>query len=279
MFILCCTDTENEHFTDGSALSNEAIQNIANVYNSTNLIATNITATGTTGMGNMQIKKDGAANSTIGFGEGNGAKIKYITNKGTPVLDIQDNGDVTAYGKLTSTGQISTAGKISAAASISSASNFVSTGTSGGYFYNDRKDPGATWAWYSDNGASHLWRSGKGDMLSVSTTGTMSPIGQQVIIIDKYPGNEVIAWDRKEFLKAVRDGRYFTSDMPDGTMKQFYFVHSGDRNPNHPNKWIYYAHVVKYGKQLFLHHIHDHEGVPNPMTNNTNDASWRINYL
>lgn len=84
LFILCCTDTENEHFTDGSALSNEAIQNIANVYNSTNLIATNITATGTTGMGNMQIKKDGAANSTIGFGEGNGAKIKYITNKGTP---------------------------------------------------------------------------------------------------------------------------------------------------------------------------------------------------
>jgi hypothetical protein len=142
-----------EYFDITTPLSNEAIQNIASVYNANNLTATNITVTGAltggttnitgtshfTGMGNdtwfpytdgknyirgpLQI--DGATNvassitvgglkvspgtaspdsAFIDFGDGTGWRLRARNNKGTTLVDFDDNGNMKVSGNITSGG-------------------------------------------------------------------------------------------------------------------------------------------------------------------------------
>jgi hypothetical protein len=139
-----------ENFDIITPLSNEAIQNIASVYNANNLTATNITVTGALTGGTAKItgasqfgnswfphtdgknyirgplQIDGATNVasnmtvsglTVGglkvspgavspysafldFGDGTGWKLRARNNKGTTLVDLDDNGSMNVAGQL-----------------------------------------------------------------------------------------------------------------------------------------------------------------------------------
>ena len=86
-----------------------------------------------------------------------------------------------------------------------------------------------------------------------------------------------IEWDQSKWIRYITNNNFFKRDMPDGTMIKFLFVHPGDMNPSHPNRWIRYCHVIKIGNQFILASISEHGNIPNPANNSSNDLSWRGN--
>jgi hypothetical protein len=86
-----------------------------------------------------------------------------------------------------------------------------------------------------------------------------------------------IKWDQGEMTRHITNNNFFNKNMPDGTMMKFLFVHPGDMNVNHPNRWFLYFDAIKMGNQFLMAKIQAHENVPNPANNLSNDLSWRGN--
>ena len=91
-----------------------------------------------------------------------------------------------------------------------------------------------------------------------------------------------VAWARSEFVKKIKDGGYF-KNKPDGTLLKFLFVHPGAdlnmENTANTNRWFWYGQAIKYGKQFLLYELQPEHGnprgVPDPQKNTSNDLSWR----
>jgi hypothetical protein len=86
-----------------------------------------------------------------------------------------------------------------------------------------------------------------------------------------------INWDQSKMREHITNNNYFNKSMPDGTLIKFLFIHPGDMNPAHPNRWMKYMDAIKVGNQFLMADIQTHENVPNPATNQSNDGNWRGN--
>jgi hypothetical protein len=134
-----------ENFDITTPLSNEAIQNIASVYNANNLTATNVTTTGT-------------AHFT---GGGRDTWFPYTDGKNYIRGPLQIDGDVALNGGLTTNTINSTSTKVS--------------GASSSLIVADRNPANTAW-WqiYANGGKLGLWNSVGGDVFSVGSNGKVT---------------------------------------------------------------------------------------------------------
>jgi len=109
-----------------------------------------------------------------------------------------------------------------------------------------------------------------------SETGNFTK-GTQAIVLD------APVWDVPAFVKQIKDGKYFNKDTPDGTILTIIFVHP-KVNPDGNLTNIWYASVVKLGKQFLIYEILTDPGAPyihhtanNLWTSQSDNATWRGN--
>ncbi|QKF94523.1 hypothetical protein QKU48_gp1065 [Fadolivirus algeromassiliense] len=197
----------------------------------------------------------------------------YNTNKLT-ITDFKSTGDTELNKATITNGTITTLKSTTGTIDNLSSNNVIFKGNGSG----------ATHFPYSDGNNyitsnNNILRGGpttiQGD-LNVSGKSNIDGVLRETVNII-----ENVKWDQSDWISRIESGKYFTRNMPNGTLIKFLFVHSGDNNPNHPNRWIVYAHAVKYGNQFLMwrvHHPGEHGGIPNPLTGNTaNDKYWRGN--
>ena len=213
--------------------SDEAIQNVASLYNQSKLTVTDFDSTGNTILKNAT-----------------------IANLTTPKL-VATNADVN--GTL--------------AVNVANINGILSTGA----LYSKGNSSGGSHFPYSDGNNyitsnNNILRGGPTTIQgNLQVDGIIQSSREQINVV--YP----IQWDQSMWIRHVTNGNYFKRNMPDGTLIKFLFVHPGDMNPSHPNRWIRYCHMVKIGNQFILANVSDHQNIPNPSNNSSNDGSWRGN--
>ena len=209
--------------------SDEAIQNVASLYNQSKLTVTDFNSTGNAVLGNTT-----------------------ITNLTVPTLTTTNT---TVSGTLN--------------ANVANVSGILSTGA----LYSK----GGTHFPYTDGNNyitsnNNILRGGPTTIQgNLQVDGIIQPIREQAHVI--YP----IQWDQRVWIKYITDNNYFKRNMPDGTIIKFIFVHPGDMNPSHPNRWIRYAETFKVGNQFFWFDKFNIENYANPANNPSNDLTWRGN--
>lgn len=288
LLVLLYLNNKNEHFTqENFTTTNEAVQNIASIVNNQSVTLSNISTTG-----NLSVDRETKLNGNI------------ILNGTTTAKDINSSNTISAD-ELRSN-RVRLGGFLANEINDTRKTNENPATYRGRPFMWEFKEDNAIKL--SSNGGYCLLNTIKGwgdssggpvHQLALCANGTMNYRtsksendwndwqqafsvhgGSQTNIIEFYPNNEIIAFNRESFINAIRDGKYFTNNMPDGTTKQFLFVHRGDRNPSHLNRWFWFGSAVKFGKQFLLFKLEpEHHGVPDPKNNNSNDQSWRGNIL
>lgn len=228
----------NEHLETTPPLSNEAIQNIASVYNNQNMKVSNIETTGN------------------------------INTRG----DINISGNVVTN-NLTS-GSINISG--STISSTASAPYFlknsmicnpggryclgVNTTNSpiygyGIYMYDTNSDGRGTWAQIPMNMNDSIL--------------TAPGWNSSSIVLD------APSWSTAAFVEQIKSGGYFKQNMQDGTRINFMFVYP---NKQAGNTHLWNGVAVKMGKQFILYQISpDHLNVGNVFENQSNNLTWRGN--
>lgn len=234
-------DQENLDSTSTTQnLSNEAIQNIASVYNNQNMKVTNLESTG--------ILKGNIINaSSINTSENITAKNVYGTlssdNSNNYVVNMQSNGDLCIYDK-TAKKNIWVAGK-------------NGTVSSPEYKYIANMQDNGDLCVLDTSTGKNIWCGGKNGW------------GGNSIVLD------APAWYTGSFVQLIANGNYFNKDMPDGTRINFMFVFP---NKVAANSHIWNGVAVKMGKQFLLYQISPtHTDVGNVFTNASNNGEWRGN--
>jgi hypothetical protein len=248
--------SNTEYFTN-----DEAVKNIASVYNQANMTVTNFNATGnanfnTTNTTGMAIFKGNAGGGThLPYTDGN----NYITSNN----NILRGGPTTIQGDLNVSG-VSTlpnlnapnvnAGNINIAGDVMTGKGRVHlTGPEILFLLNKSGVIiGKEWG-------------GNGNL---QVEGTINPMGgTQSIVLD------APSWDQAAFISLMKP--YFNASMADGTTINFVFVYP---NRSAGNVNVRYATGVKLGRQYYLiNGAPDHNGVTNPWSNGSQDLSWRGN--
>lgn len=101
--------------------------------------------------------------------------------------------------------------------------------------------------------------------------------GIQAIVLD------APKWEVPAFTQQIKDGNYFNKDTPDGTTLHIMFVHP-KVNPDGNLTRIWYASVVKLGKQFLIFEMMTDPGVPyihhtaNNLWTTSSDNVWRGNW-
>ena len=225
-----------EHLT---TQSDEAVQNLASLYNKDQLTIGKINVVNDANLKNATIEEAKIQNSTIQNG---------IIQNGT----IQNGTIQNGTAKLLKMDKLQFGDKWLISAT-------------GDFYTNDTwlRFMNAAGTGYADFAANGLWAT------KLNGRDVADILAVKVI----YP----VQWGNSHFVKHIQDARYFNNDMPNGTVFQFLFVHPGNFDTNHPNRWFAYRKAIKFGKQFLLIDGPNHENVPNPENNLSNDGNWRGN--
>lgn len=248
LFLILFTYKNQENITSdsGKTLSDEALQNIASVYNTQNLKATNIEATNIIKAGNINSENITSGNIT--------------------------SGNITA-------GNINISGS-SIVNTIKSGNNINPTFLKGGMLC----DPTGRYCMGTnklgnDNEGYGLYMfdinsDGKGGWAGVpmhlnNSVFTGAGMGNNSIVL------ESAQWSTPYFIQLITNGNYFKTTMQDGTRINFMFVFP---NKSASNTHIWNGVAVKMGKQFLLYEIQPtHTNVGNVFANQSNDPNWRGN--
>lgn len=263
-----------EHFADVSnPLSNEAIANIASVYNDKDMKLNKLQLT-------QDLNVDGNAFVKGGYSVLGKDKSEWVLH--TPNDDRRgiwiarkDNNDWN-WGKSLSYDTNTF--------TVNGANQTVSGNISGNSLENrscdfilgkqcDRGTSGNSRALVKDVGSQLVINYANDFTGGTRIDGNLNMGGilyEKVIIIAP------VAWDRSEMVKKIKEGGYF-KNKPDGTLLKFLFVHPGaDLKMDNPDRWFWFGQAIKYGKQFLLYEIQpEHGGIPDPQKNTSNDLSWR----
>ncbi len=240
-----------ENFTN-----DEAIQNVASLYNSGLATVTNLNAIST--LKTPSLTSDGRLHIS-------GPEYLYLLNKSGVIIGKEWGGN----GNLTVSGDTNVSGGINAG-------NYINTKGNGS---------GGTHIPYTDGNNyltsnNNILRGGptsvQGDLnVSGNTTlsgntsvnGILNPTKGMVGIVLDAP-----TWDVGTFVSQIKP--YFNANQPDGTFYHFFFL-----NPNKSNVTnVWHGVAVKLGKQYLLYqNSPDHNGTGNVMTSGSNNATWRGN--
>lgn len=288
LLVLLYLNNKNEHFTqENFTTTNEAVQNIASIVNNQSVTLSNISTTG-----NLSVDRETKLNGNI------------ILNGSTSAKDINSSGIINADELKSNRIRLGgfLANEVNDTRDVNDAPSVYRGRPFMWEFKNDGKIGLGGKGGFCQLQSIKNWGDGSGGpvhQLALCGDGTMNYRtsknegewnnwqlafsangGSQTNVIEFYPNNEIIAFDRRKFVDAIRDGLYFTTNMPEGTTKQFLFVHRGGREYNHPNRWFWFGTAVKFGKQFLLFKLEpEHHNIPDPKNNNSNDESWRGNIL
>lgn len=240
---------------DFDTVSNEAIQTISSVYNSNNMTLTNLNATGNiTAKGKVVVDKRGsdwAGNIELYGGQKEMPYISWFDKSGTKIthdMGNYRNGDLTLDGNL-------------ASKSLSTKSIDINLGGDWGSpitLHGGNKEPG--WIkWLNSTGAQTALDMGNYRVGDLRLDGIVK---EKAVYVTNVP------WDQRKMTSYIRDGRFFTRDMPDGMIIKFLFMANDSNN-------MRYVHAVKYGGDKFM--------VTNMSPDHGNrdslDDNWRLQIL
>jgi hypothetical protein len=223
-----------ENFTN-----DEAIQNVASLYNSGMATVTNLNAT--TSIKTPTLSSDGRLHIS-------GNELLYLLNKNGVIVGKEwgGNGNLNVQGDATVNGGI------------------IAKGNGSGNTHFPFTD-GNNYITSNNN----ILRGGPTTVQgNLNVSGTIT---EKVNVV--YP----IEWDQDKQIAYITNNKFFNKNMPDGTLLKFLFVHPGGMNLNHPNRWIKYVDAIKYGNQ-FIFFVHNtHENIENPLTQKSSRLDWRGN--
>lgn len=265
------------------ASTDEAIASVASLYNQGMATVSNINVTGnaTVAGGSLTLKPGTIDNNGTGAGIKVGGdrmhtyspESLYILNKSGAVISKEwgGNGNLTVQGNATVQGgtlnfKPGPIGANGTGSGIDSPGDRMHV-YSPELLYVLNKSGAIIGREWGGNGNLHVQGNLKVDGI---ITGNKFQAG----IIDD---TEKIGWSQREWLQQAKNKGYISKDMPDGTIVPLFAVHPGDKNPDHPNRWMRLSFIVKYGNQgILFNTATSHENWPNPKRNNAREAEWAI---
>lgn len=245
MIFLTC---EKKHVQENFS-SDEAIQNIASLYNQANLTVTNFTSTG-----NTTLKGNASGATHFPYTDGN----NYLTSNN----NILRGGPTTIQGNLNVDNAAIIKGSLSAGTA-----NFNGPSDVGGTCFNCAGTDSANYI----SGRQNIIRGGPTTVqsnLQVDGSANFNK-GIQSIVLDAPD------WRTPAFVNQIKSGNYFSRNSPDGTTLRFFFIFP---SKGASNTHVWHGVAVKLGQQFLLYEITpQHTNVGNLWSSSSNNGDWRGN--